>query len=349
MSRLKSPSEEDIKVVGIDRDARSNVKCSSCECISVSTTDEIQVTNCQVGQSGYVEIAGIDSQVADLSTVLSDPSLKNHGFLIRDTRVKLLKGLRPGITIHRLALENNINLNFQAMRPPVLIQTLELRTKALKSFEQNAFEAGSLILSSMMPSTTKDFADEGNWTSVIRTIINLQLKGELADLLPFDVAFERINLTMKNAWSKNQELLSENFLMQAKKIQYVIFESTSQASLPENFISRSSATDISFVLDADNVRKHSLDRKDGVKSLNERNLADDQRTVLTDNTPVERCNVMCSLSDCQQTTDVMLKKNCAICLRNKIGPDEEKERKICDFKNFTPPPTTLSSTVCNHN
>ena len=340
-----SQLEEDFKVVGIDREARSSVKCGSCEC-SPSSNGVIEVTQCQVGKSGYVEIVGIDSQVADMAKVFSDPNLKQHGFLIKDTTIKTVRGLPGGKTIKRLILEYNVNLHLEKMKPRVKFETFELRTKALKSFEQNAYRAVNLIISNIMPSKMEDFADTNIWKSITMFIQTLHFEGEASEFMPIDSAQDLVNLTMKNVWSTNHELIPDNFLKKSERIQNIIMENSLQATLPQNFVSKSTSLHISFTLDPSNVKQHSFDVKEGVKSLNGQVLSDEQKRILTDKSPKEKCAVFCTGSDCKTST-IVLKLNCAICVRNKVDKDEKMEQdQICDYRQ--PTIDSTSTTLAPH-
>ena len=339
--KMESPADN-IVVIQDERDARlSGTKCGSCDCSPPCSAGVVEVSNCQVGQSGYVEIVGIDSPVADISKVMNDPNLSQQGFLIKDNLVEILDGLQ---NIDTMILENNINLELNGTNS-VKIATLELRRNAMASFKQSALVTYNLKLSNLVPSSMKDFADEASWEVLVRNIETLFIEGELLDLVPLERTRGLKVVTMRKVWSKKQELLHDNFLSNANKLQHVAMEDSTQVSLPTNFVTNTLAKDISFVLNADNVQKQSLDLRSGVKSLNEVPLTEEQKEVLTSSDNPDKCAIFCKGNNCQQDQDEISKKNCAICVKNIGGSDDKIDNHPCYYMPQTtdcPASTTVS-------
>ena len=339
--QMESPADN-IVVIQDERDARlSGTKCGSCDCSPPCSAGVVEVSNCQVGQSGYVEIVGIDSPVADISKVMNDPNINQKGFWIKDNLIESLEGLND---ITTLILENNVNLNFNGKKP-VIIDTIELRSNALKSFIKGAFISPNLKLSNLKPSSMKDFADDSSWQALVGVTETLFIEGELMDLIPFKRAAALRVVTIRKVWSNKQELLDNNFLPNANNLEQVTIEDSPQISLPTKFVSNTQANDISFVLNADNVQKKSLDLKSGVNSLNEVSLSEEQKEVLTSSDNPDKCAIFCNSDNCQQDQDEISRKNCAICVKNVGGSDDGIDNHPCYYKpqpSECPASTTVS-------
>ena len=339
--QMESPADN-IVVIQDERDARlSGTKCGSCDCSPPCSAGVVEVSNCQVGQSGYVEIVGIDSPVADISKVMNDPNINQKGFWIKDNLIESLEGLKD---ITTLILENNVNLMFNEKKP-VTIDTIELRSKALKSFIEGAFISSNLKLSNLKPSSMKDFADDASWQPLAAAIETLFIEGEVLDLVGFVRPVNLGVVTMRKVWSNKQDLLGDNFLWYASQLKQVTMEDSPQISLPANFVSTTHANDISFVLNADNVQKQSLDRRSGVKSLNEVPLSEEQKEVLTNSDNPDKCAIFCNGGNCQQVQNEISRTNCAICVKNIGGSDDQIDNHPCYYKpqpSGCPASTTVS-------
>ena len=341
--QMESPADN-IVVIQDERDARlSGTKCGSCDCSPPCSAGVVEVSNCQVGQSGYVEIVGIDSPVADISKVMNDPNINQKAFWIKDNLIESLQGLKD---ISTLILENNVNLMFNEKKS-VTIDTIELRSNALKLFMEGAFVSPNLKLSNLKTSSMKYFADDASWQALAAVIETLFIEGEFMDMVDFVRPVKLSDVTMRKVWSNKQDLLGDNFLWTANQLKQVTMEDSPQISLPTKFVSTTQANDISFVLNADNVQKQSLDVRSGVKSLNEVLLSEKQKEVLTNSDNPDKCAIFCKADNCQQDQDEISKKNCAICVKNIGASDDKIDYHPCYHKPQTsecPASTTVSFT-----
>ena len=321
------------------RKERSTKNCGTCQCSINNNVAEL--TQCPSDAEGFVEISNIDNGVVDMKQLLPKTSTGSIQLLIKDTNIEKIRGIEVHKMIH-LILENNPKLVFDGKTAPINLNTLEMRTNPVKIFQENTFKTDELLLSNLMTSSMTEYANPNTWRLFCKTSYLIVFDGELSDIVSFDRCAGLRNVKVVNVYSKNSEIFPSLFLQESKYLRNITFSNATQAFLPEKFLSRSTAEDIDFILDVENVRRHSLDSERGVKSLNGDLLNDVRKQILTGNDKSSKCTTFCANNDCGAEVNKIARKNCAICARNHDGPDEQHERDICNYQSVTVPPSPPS-------
>ena len=322
------------------RKDRSIKTCGSCQCSINNNVAEL--TQCPSDAEGFLKISNVDNGIVDMKQLLSKTATRSIKLLIKDTNIEEIWGIE-GKTMSHLILENNPKLVFDdTKKTTVDLQTLELRTKPLKIFQENSFKTRNLFVSNLMTKSMIEYANQEIWSQLCRNFEFLVFSGEMSDIALFHQCTVLRILTIVNVNSKKPEIFPALFLQASGFLKNVTFSNATNASLPEKFLSRSTATDIDFILNVENVRRHSLDSHRGVNSLNGYLLNDLQKQILTDDQNSSKCRIFCGNSDCKTEVDNTARTNCAICTRNHDGADEQHESEICSYPSVTVPPQSPS-------
>ena len=327
------------EVVNNERQKRSTNGCGSCQC-SVNK-DVATLTNCPSNSNGFLEIVNVNYRVAILKPLLKNKPDTSVMMIIKDTELNTVEGFE-GAKFRHLVFENNPRLQIHK-NTSIKLETLELRTKALDLIETDVFQPKRLIVSNLMSSLLTDYATSESWSQMCRHIVNLVFEGEFDEIVSIDGCLFIENVTLKNAHSSKTEIIPKDFLKDCQNLEVVAFDNTSQASLPEYFLSQSGAKDLLLQVDVHNARQYSFDVIYGIKSLNNQTLNDQQKDILTSSSNSSNCNVFCANNDCQADGDELARKNCAICVRVRDGPDDLSERTICRHYPAIPPTRPPSS------
>ena len=326
------------------RKDRSIKTCGSCQCSINNNVAEL--TQCPSDAEGFLKISNVDNGIVDMKQLLSKTATRSIKLLIKDTNIEEIWGIE-GKTMSHLILENNPKLAFDDQKKPsVDLETLEMHRNPLKSFHENALTTRKLLVSNLMTSSMIEYANPNTWGELCNSCELIVLAGEMSDIAPFDLCTSLRNVTIVNVYSKRPEIVPTVFLQGGSDLKSVIFSNATHVSLPEKFLSRCTAQDIDFILDIENVRRHSLDSERGVKSLNGDLLNDFQKKILTGNDKSSKCTTFCTNNDCRAEVDQTARKNCAICARNHDGADEQHESEICNYPSVTVPPQSPSLVSC---
>ena len=332
---LKEATDE-LNIVLNSREDRSIKSCGSCQCLINNNVAEL--TQCPSDAEGFLEISNVDNGIVDMKQLLSKMSTGSIKLLIKDTNIEKIKGIE-GQKMSHLILENNPKLVFDGKKAPINLNTLEMRTNSVKMFQENAFKTDKLLVSNLMTSSMTEYANPNTWRQFCKKCDLIVFDGELSDIVSFDRCAGLKNMKVVNVYSKNSEIVPSLFLQASKFLINITFSNATQASLPEKFLSRSKAEDVDFILNVENVRRHSLDSQRGVKSLNGVLLDDVRKQILTGNDKSSKCTTFCANNDCGAEVNKIARKNCAICARNHDGPDEQHESEICNYRSTSVPPT----------
>ena len=336
----QSEATEDGKIVDAnDRNVRSAKTCGSCQCTEKSS-DEVELISCNI-KEGFIEISNIDYEVADLTQLFSKQTGKQVDIIIKDTMLETVKGLESAGYIRNLIMENNAKLVFQSRQSPLVLESLHFRMAALKEFHKNVFKAINLTFSYLKTSSISDFASKDTWLELGFNIDNILFEGEFSSIQSFEQFPHLENVTMSNVFSNQPELLPNSFLQKVGTLKVLCITNSMQVSLPNNFLSQNGAKDVSIFLHADNVRPQSIDVKIGLKSLNGKTLTDSEKDILTGTSDSRSCASLCANGDCKTDSDEISAINCAICIRNKEGPNQRLESDLCSHKPTTVPPQDL--------
>ena len=339
-SAQQPESPKDVKIADTnDRNVRSAKMCGSCQCTEKSS-DEVELISCTI-KDGLIEVSKIDYREIDFTKLLNKQA-KKVDILIKDTMSETIKGLQSSAKIKQLILESNANLELKATGSLINLNMLQFRRQPVKNFEDEVFGTPKLIISNLMESSLTDFALKETWKKFSWQIQELVVEGECSQIGPFKNYRILENVTMLNVVSEQSDVLSGEFLQSAERLKTISFVNSSRISLPKHFLSGSGAQDVSFVLDADNIRQQTLDEKKGVKNLNGRSLSDSEKEILTSTSDSDKCKIFCVNDDCSREANELWKLNCVICIRNKVGADEDLEKRICDYKPTSDPSSTVS-------
>ena len=339
-SQLEEATNQVKEAINV-REERATQNCGTCQC---SVNKEVaELIDCSSISDDFLEIVNVNYRVAILKPLLIKKAADSKGIIIKDTHLETVEGLE-GNNFKHLVLEKNTKLQIKSTNP-IELETLELRMTALYWFV-GAFKPNRLLISNTMASPLTKYATSDTWNDMCYNMEYLVLQGELSDIVAFRGCSNLKKVTFNNVISTKPEIIPSDFLQNCRNLEVLEFFNASQASVPAKFLSSSNADDLSLFLEVKNSKQYSFDDKSAIKYLNDDQLDDREKDILTSPSNSGECAVFCSNNDCQKEKDEVSRKNCAICVRGKDGPNEQREEEIChNLPASTPPPTPQPSTV----
>ena len=193
---------------------------------------------------------------------------------------------------------------------------------------------------------------------------SIYIEGIMSDIfLPIDTTLESVVIKKVQSFT-NSELLQKDVLRRSVIEKEIRIEESIHVTLPKNFMNGELVSNTNppapfdFIIDPWNVQQHVFveARVPFIKTFNGVALNDAQRKALiTDNTG-KNCAIFCqcgqNLKGSCSSCDEKHKKNCAICIKNKLKlGNQDMYKQICSIKNMSivngPAQIYSSSTASN--